>query len=103
LDYTGNDNHYIRHKMAIFIPIIFGLGIGALICQWITSSCLFVLTANMFASLRSSVYSKMIRQPIDFYDNKENSTGQLTATLSADMRVVNGASIHMFFLIYQGF
>jgi ATP-binding cassette, subfamily B (MDR/TAP), member 1 len=103
LDYTGNDNHYIRHRMAIFIPIIFGLGIGALICQWITSSCLFVLTANMFASLRSSVYSKMIRQPIDFYNSKENSTGQLTATLSADMRVVNGASIHMFFLIYQGF
>jgi ATP-binding cassette, subfamily B (MDR/TAP), member 1 len=102
MDYTGINNHYIRHRMAIFIPILIGLGSLALICQTITRYCLYILTSNMLATLRSSVYNKVIRQPIDFFNNKENSTGQLTATLSADIRVVNGASIEMYVLIYQG-
>jgi ABC-type multidrug transport system fused ATPase/permease subunit len=102
MDYTGINNHYIRHRMAIFIPILIGLGSLALVCQTITRYCLYILTSNMLATLRSSVYNKVIRQPIDFFNNKENSTGQLTATLSADIRVVNGASIEMYVLIYQG-
>jgi len=102
MDFSGNDHHYMKHRMTSFIPLLFGVGIFAMVCQTITRYCLYIITSNMFADLRSSVYSKLIRQPVEFFNSKENSTGQLTATLSADIRVVNGASIEMYVLIYQG-
>jgi ATP-binding cassette subfamily B (MDR/TAP) protein 1 len=102
IDFTGVDRHYMKHRMTTFIPIIAAFGLAAMICQTITRYCLYILTSNMLANLRSSVYSKLIRQPVEFFNSRENSTGQLTATLSADIRVVNGASIEMYVLIYQG-
>ena len=38
--------------------------------------------------VRNDLYKALISQPIQFYDKKENSAGQLTGILSVDARVI---------------
>ena len=38
--------------------------------------------------VRNDLYKALISQPIQFYDKKENSAGQLTGILSVDSRVI---------------
>lgn len=101
--FLGTDYHEIKNTMALWIPIILGMGIAALIIQTITRTCLFTLTSSMIKSLRKDIYDSLVHQPIEFFDRKENSTGHLTATLAADIRSVNGASIEIYVLLYQSF
>lgn len=99
--YLGTDYHAIKNKMALWLPIIVGLGLLAFFIKTITHTCLFLITSKMVKSLRQDVYNTLVHQPIEFFDRKENSTGQLTATLAQDIRVVNGASIEVYVLLYQ--
>ena len=79
------------------------MGIGAFIIQWFNRACLAVLTQNMMHDVRIDTYDKMIYQPIEFFDKKENATGNLTGVLAADMKTLNGASVENYILTLQGF
>ena len=79
------------------------MGIGALIIQWFSRACMAVLTQNMMQDVRINTYDKMIYQPIEFFDKRENATGNLTGVLSSDMKTLNGASVENYLIVLQGF
>ena len=49
--------------------------------------------------IRKDIYRCLLNQPGEFYDRKENSTGQLTSIIAADSRFANGASIELYILL----
>jgi len=51
--------------------------------------------------VRIKAYNNLIHQPIEFYDRKENATGNLTGILTADIKTLNGASFENYLLILQ--
>ena len=79
------------------------MGIGAFIFQWFTRACMAVLSQNMMQDVRIDTYDSMIHQPIEFFDKKENATGNLTGVLSSDTKSLGGASVENYLLVLQGF
>lgn len=79
------------------------LGITAMIMQWVTRSSLTILSQNMTRKIRKEAYENIIHQPIEFFDKKENATGALTSTLSADMKAINGAAVESYVYVFQSF
>ena len=57
----------------------------------------------MTRQIRYETYSTILRKPIDYFDNKKNSTGIITNVLGSDVRNLNGASAESYILIFQGF
>lgn len=53
--------------------------------------------------IRAKCYETLIYQPIEFYDQKENATGNLTGVLAADIKTLNGASVENYLYVIQGF
>lgn len=102
MTYSEDDNSYIRDKMKKFLPILVGLGIVVPIFEYISRYCLFSLSSSMITSLRAKLYGTLIKQPIEFFDKKENSTGQITAILSSDVKTITGASVESYGLLYEG-
>ena len=85
--YSGNESDYIKSKMATYCPIIFGIGWTVFIACAINRCTLQILSLTMTNLVRHDLYKALINQPIQFYDKKENSAGQLTGILSVDSRV----------------
>ena len=51
-----------------------------------------MLSQNMIKKLRTELYINILRKHIGWFDNHDNSPGQITSVLSADIQTVNGAS-----------
>ena len=100
--YSKSSHSEIRKDMAKYIPIMLGIGLFGIISQVITRFCLYYLTSGMTLSIRKDVYKSMLEKPIEYFDNKQNSIGNLTSILSTEAKDLNGASIEMYILIYQG-
>ena len=73
--------------MATYCPILFGIGWTIFVAQAINRWILQILSLTMTNLIRKDIYKALVNQPIQFYDKKENSTGQLTGILAADSRV----------------
>lgn len=95
-------NSSMRTNMAKYSSIIFGLGLFVFLIQAINRYCLQILSFMMTKRIREDLYTSMVNQPLKFYDNKQHSTGQLTGVLATDSRVVNGASVELYILLFQG-
>ena len=74
--------------MAIYCSIVFGIGWVVFIASAINRCTLQILSLTMTNLVRNDLYKALISQPIQFYDKKENSAGQLTGILSVDSRVI---------------
>ena len=92
----------MRYEMAKYCSIIVAVGGIIFLVQAINRYCLQILSFMMTKHIREDLYNSMVNQPIKFYDKKENSTGQLTGVLASDSRVVNGASVELYILLFQG-
>lgn len=64
---------------------------------------MYYIASKMIKHLRSGVYASLIRQPIEYFGSKENSTGNLIGMLAKEIRTVNPVSVDMYVLILQGF
>ncbi|CAI2363387.1 unnamed protein product [Moneuplotes crassus] len=95
---TGAD---VKQDMAIYLPIIFGMGILAAIFQFCTRSLLHIVNTNLLQGARKFVYNHVLRQPIEFFDHKNHNTGNLTAILSSSTRELNGAAVELYLFIFQ--
>jgi len=94
----GGDD--IKEGVAIYIPIIVGMGTFMFFLQMFTRAMLHIVNSNLIENVRSSVYDRLIHQPMEFYDNKNNSVGSLTAILASNVRELNGASIEIYVFMY---
>ena len=85
-----------------FMALIFLLFIG-LIFQVISRWYLFNFSSSMVNQIRSKIYRVVINQPIEFFEKKENSSGNITHTLSSDVKAINTSSIDFYLLFFNGF
>ena len=99
----GDDHSHQKHETLKYSGILIGMGLSAMMVQWVTRGCMAMMTQNMMKDVRTEAYDNLIHQPIEFYDKKENATGNLTGILAADMKTMNGAAVENYLLILQGF
>ena len=100
--FSKDSNSDIRNDMAEYIPIMFGIGIFGLISQIITRFWLYWLTSSMTMSIRKDTYKSILEKPIQSFDDKHYSVGNLTGILATETKDLNGASIELYILLYQG-
>ena len=100
--FSKNDHSDIRKDMSEYISIMLGIAIISIITQVFTRFCLYFLTSGMTVLIRKETYKSILDKPIEFFDNKQNSIGYLTGVLSTEVRDLNGASVEMYILLYQG-
>lgn len=98
---TGNTETMIDH-MRIYIPVLLAIGVFVGVSQMLNRCIVYFLSSKMMIKMRSDVYSSMINQPMTFFNNNENSTGNLTAVLAEEMRTINSASLDVYFVLFQG-
>ena len=99
----GDDEDHQKHMILKYSGILVGMAITAMLVQWFTRACMAAMTQNMMQDVRTDAYDNLIHQPIEFFDRKENATGNLTGVLSADMKSLSGAAVENYLLVLQGF
>ena len=52
--------------------------------------------------MRSETFKTLIKQPVQFFDSKNNSIESLIRILASDIRYLNGNSVEYYLLIVQG-
>ena len=98
-EYTSPDSGHVRKEMAKYWSIIAWAGVLIAVIQLINKYTLQMLSLSMTKLIRKDIYRCLLNQPGEFYDKKENSTGQLTSIIAADSRFANGASIELYILL----
>ena len=68
--------------------------------QMMTRGLLHIVNSNLIENVRSNVYTTLVNQPMEFYDNKNHAVGNLTAILASNVRELNGASIEVYVFLY---
>jgi len=63
---------------------------------------MFHLNFNMIKALRLKLYGNMVRQPAQFFDKEQNSSGNLVGILADEIRQINGASFELYAFFVQG-
>jgi len=69
--------------------------IGAVILGFCKSGSMILLTRvaeKIVQGVRKDLYKAILRKNIGWHDNRENSSGVMTATLSSDVQLLNGVS-----------
>ena len=72
------------------------------IIQGITRFWICYLSCGLTLLTRKDCYSSMIHKPISYFDNPNNSIGKLIGILAIEAKDLNGASIELYVLLYQG-
>lgn len=100
---TKNSREDMKKDLRTYLPILLTIGLTIFIIQTIGRFCMYYIASKMVRTLRSQVYSSLIRQPIEYFNAKENSPGNLTGVLAKEIRTVNPVSVDMYVLLFQGF
>lgn len=100
---SDGDEAHEKHETLKYSFMLVGMAFIAMCIQWFTRYCMAELTQNMMKDVRTDAYGNLIRQPVAFYDRKENATGNLTGILASDMKTMNGAAFENYLRIFQGF
>lgn len=56
----------------------------------------------MTLSIRKDIYKSILEQPVGVFDSKHFSVGNLTGILATETKDINGASVELYTLLYQG-
>lgn len=68
----------------------------ASIIMWIFKSLAGVMivriSENITMNIRAELYESVVRKEIGWHDDRENSSGVMTATLASDVQLLNGVS-----------
>lgn len=60
-----------------------------------------VVSSYLIRDIRMKLYQKLCgSSPIEFFDRKEHSTGNLTNFISAELENIKGASLEQYGMIY---
>ena len=94
--FFNNEPNDIKNGLATYLPIMVGIGCIAFLFQFWARTWLFMINSNMIQKVRSVIYDKLIHQPMEFFDEKNHSVGNLTTILASNIREINGASTEMY-------
>lgn len=83
---------YVLHPQpdSLPLPVIGGIVLGILVVQsvtrYFTSSILAVISETTLASLRQTIYQRIVRLPMSFF--AERRVGELTSRLTSDLALI---------------
>lgn len=83
---------YVLHPQpdSLPLPVIGGIVVGILVVQsvtrYFTSSILAVISETTLASLRQTIYQRIVRLPMSFF--AERRVGELTSRLTSDLALI---------------
>jgi len=86
---SGND---IIEAIGLWILFMVGLSIGIMICKAGAVILFAKVGQNIIAGVRQELYESVLRKEVGWHDDRENSSGIITATLASDVQTLNGAS-----------
>jgi ATP-binding cassette, subfamily B, bacterial MsbA len=84
----------IHHVWAVFSISLLILFIVKGVSEFISISSIQYVGLSAVTTLRNSVYSRLIRQPVGFFEN--NPTGRLMSTVISDVERIKGALAEWF-------
>lgn len=102
LSYTTDNHDKTKKALFLYIPILFGSGFIVFATEFITRYVLDEIAKNTIKELRSRLYCSLIKQPLEFFDHKEHSIGNLTSLLASEIKNITGISVEAYIGIYQG-
>ena len=76
--------------------------VGALVVQTCARYFLRRTTDILSINMRSETFKTLVKQPVQFFDAKNNSIGSLVGMLASDIRYLNGNSVEYYIIIFQG-
>ncbi|XP_053600258.1 ATP-dependent translocase ABCB1-like isoform X2 [Plodia interpunctella] len=89
---SGDNPDFIRGEVRKYALIFVGIGVFAGITNFITVFFYGIAGEYLTERLRRQMFEKILQQEVGFYDDKNNSTGALTARLSGEASAVQGAT-----------
>ena len=54
-------------------------------------------------AIRTDLHESLINQPLEFFDKKGNSTGELTGMLARDVKEINTVTIELYLILFGSF
>jgi ABC-type siderophore export system fused ATPase/permease subunit len=99
---SRTDDSYIEDKSYTWIPVLISISFVFIVAYVISKNLLMGITNQLVLNLRKDVYISIVNKPIEFFDEHENSSKNLTSFLSSEIEAVNGASIEHYLVVYQG-
>jgi ABC-type multidrug transport system fused ATPase/permease subunit len=83
--------------------IILGLGIASMAFKGLSKWYTFRFANRLVQTVRSMVYKSLIRQPIEFFTDKNHSVGNLMNILSSDIKSLNSRVFESYAMVFYGF
>jgi len=72
--------------------IMIGIAVCAFIMPFFARLIWGLLGESMTKKIRHKLYTSLLRKHIGWFDNKENSSGQLTSIIASEAQTLNGVS-----------
>jgi len=72
--------------------IMIGIAVCAFIMPFFARLIWGLLGESMTKNIRHKLYTSLLRKHIGWFDNKENSSGQLTSIIASEAQTLNGVS-----------
>ena len=88
--------------MWVCLPIVFAFVILVLIIELINKLCMHYLSSKLTLQLRKDLYDRIIKQPIEFFNSRSLSTGNLTGMLAQEIKAINASTVQRYLLLLQG-
>jgi ATP-binding cassette subfamily B (MDR/TAP) protein 1 len=82
----------MRKDVNFWCLIMFLSAILAFICTFVSKSAFGVVGENITLSVRSDLYTEIMKKHIGWHDDSTNAAGVLSAVLASDVQLLNGAS-----------
>lgn len=82
------NNSQIIAQVEIYALAYFGLAINHFLSTFIQTSSFGVINGRMTARVRRETFRALLKSEIGFFDDKDNSVGQLTSRLATDAALV---------------
>lgn len=83
--------------------IILGLGLASMVCKGLSKWYTFRFSNRLVQTVRSLVYKSLVRQPIEFFVDKNHSVGNLMNILSSDIKSLNSRVFESYAMVLYGF
>jgi len=100
--FEENDPHVVEKEIYICTIWFVIIGFFEFVFQLIPRWYLFNFSADFVNQIRSKIYRDLMRQPIEFFEKNENSSGSITRILSSNVKAINNATIDYIVMSLNG-
>ncbi|KAF2647760.1 ABC transporter-like protein [Lophiostoma macrostomum CBS 122681] len=80
----GYYGEYLEHETQFWCLMTVALALGAAICYFVLGWACNTVSFRIVSAYRHEYFQNLLRRPIEFFDDKDNSTGALSARVASD-------------------